>query len=281
MPTTATITSIDNPRIAGVCKLRKSRERRASGLFVAEGWREVVRAFAAGLACDQLYFSRALAGDAAVLSSLLDEAVARGVQPWDVAAAPFRKMSYRDQPEGVLGVFAQPRWSLEDLPAIDRGLWLVAVGTGKPGNLGAMARTAASAGVCGMLAVDGDVDIFNPNAIRASTCAVYTLPVAACDTAEAIEFLRGRGIQIVATSPQGERSYDEADLTAAVAIVIGPEDQGLDERWLEAARRDGLIVSIDMPGAAKSGVDSLNASNTAAIMLFEAARQRRQHGNVL
>ena len=149
-------------------------------------------------------------------------------------------------------------------------LYLVAVGTSKPGNLGAMARSAEAAGCKALLACGVPVDTFNPNAIRASTCAVFTLPIVNVEEAEAVNWLRGRGVRIAATTPDAGRAvfYTDADLTGPLALVIGPEDAGLGESWLDVAD-----VCVTIPTLGRT-VDSLNAANAAAVLLFEAVRQR-------
>jgi TrmH family RNA methyltransferase len=273
LPAPMRITSARNPRIAAVVALSEQRERRRTGLFVAEGRRALTRALAAGLKLRELY-----------LCPTLGPAVASGLPPvgdaavFEVTDTLLRKMAYQENPEGVLGVFEQAGRTLASFgPAKDRGhsagaadaeLFLVAVGLAKPGNLGAMARTAEAAGATGLLVADGVVDVYNPNAIRASTGAVFTLPVAAASSEVVRRFLRERGVRIIAAAPGAADPYDRVDLTAPVALVIGAEDAGLDEAWLQA----GQNVRIPMHAAA---VDSLNAGVAGAVLLFEAVRQRR------
>jgi TrmH family RNA methyltransferase len=239
------ITSVDNPRVKEVVRLRNGRERRRSGLFVAEGPREVERARGAGLRIVATYFAPALLA-------------------WDegeeVSERVLAKMAYRTEPEGVLAVVEAPA---HELPR-DGSLYLVAVGIEKPGNLGAMARTAEAAGADAFVVAEAQADVWNPNAIRASTGAVFTLPV----VEGSLDDVLGLGVQVVATTPRAPTRYTDADLAQPVAIVVGPEDDGLDERWLAAA---DLEVAIPQRGTA---IDSLNAATAAAILLFEAVRQR-------
>ncbi|MCC6682306.1 MAG: RNA methyltransferase [Phycisphaeraceae bacterium] len=246
------ITSPSNPRIKRLLKLRKSRDRRRDGVFLAEGLREVERAFAAGLQLEELYVCPALLGGQRV--------AAEAAQRFEVTEAILNKAAYRDDPEGVLAVVRQPEHSLADLPIGD--LWLIAVGTEKPGNLGAMVRTAAAAGCAGVLAT-GPVDVFNPNAIRASTGAVFSLPVVEAEDEAIIAWCRKRDLRLIAATPEGGLPYQQVSYQRA-AIVIGPEDKGLDDRWLAAAEQR---VTIPM---AAGVVDSLNAAATAAVLLFEA-----------
>ena len=227
-------------------RLRRSRERRRSGLFVAEGVREVERARAAGL-------------------TIVETFVAPALVDWphggeEVSERVLRKMAYRGEPEGVLAVVEAPQ---RGLPR-DGTLYLVAVGIEKPGNLGAMARSADAAGADALLVADAEADPWNPNAIRASTGAVFTLPVVDAT----LDDVRALDVQLVAAVVGAETAYTDADLARPTAIAVGAEDDGLDARWREAA---DATVSIPMGGRA---VDSLNAANAATLLLFEAVRQR-------
>jgi TrmH family RNA methyltransferase len=241
------ITSPDNPRIKDALRLRKSRERRRAGLFLAEGPREVERAIAAGLTVRELYFAPELL-----------PAWSHGGD--EVSTRVLAKMSYRAEPEGVLAVVEIPR---REVP---RGatLLLVAVGIEKPGNLGAMARTADAAGAAALLVADANADPWNPNAIRASTGAVFTLPIVEL-TLDEIDALPQ---QKVAAVLGASLPHTDADLTRDTAFLIGAEDAGLDETWRAIADTE---VEIPMRGTL---ADSLNASTAAAVLLFEALRQR-------
>ena len=267
------ITSASNPRVKRVMKWRKPRERRRDGVLIAEGRREVERAFAAGLEPVDCFFCPDLF-DISGLAKAGDGNAARPrLLPTPVSADLLAKMAYHRKPEGVLAVFKAPRHTLESLGLSDRPLILVAVGSEKPGNLGAMVRSAAAAGCDAVLAVGSVVDVFNPNAIRNSTASVFTLPVVTVeDDAEAIDWLRSRGIRIAAALVDGTVPYHEADLAGPVALVVGPEHAGLNEAWRDAAE---IPLKIVMPGSEGGGVvDSLNASTAAAVLLFEAVRQR-------
>ena len=239
------ITSVDNPRVKDVVRLRKARERRQSGLFVAEGPREVERARAAGLTIVATYFAPHLL-------------------PWpdgdEVSERVLAKMAYRADPEGVLAVVEAP---VRELP-LDGTLYLAAVGVEKPGNLGAMARTAQAAGADALIVAEAQADPWNPNAIRASTGAVFTLPIVEAT----LEETRALGARLVAATPGGPTAYTEIDLTARTTLAIGAEDAGLPDAWITGAE-----FSVSIPLAAGS-TDSLNAATAAAILLFEARRQR-------
>ena len=239
------ITSLDNARVKDVVRLRSGRERRRRGLFVAEGPREVERARAAGLRIVETYYAPALIdwGDGKAVSERV-----------------LAKMTYRSEPEGVIALVETPQ---RELP---RGgsLYLVVVGVEKPGNLGAMARSAQAAGADALAVVNGRVDAWNPNAIRASTGAVFTLPVVETD----LEEVRRLDVRLVVAVVGAPVVYTEADLTGPIAVVVGAESRGLGAAWLEAA---DLQVSIPL---APGSVDSLNAATAAALILFEAVRQR-------
>jgi TrmH family RNA methyltransferase len=214
-------------------------------LFLAEGPREVERARAAGLRIVETFYAPEL------LEWEEGEAVSGRV---------LAKMAYRGEPEGVIAVVEAP---VRDLPRTGT-LYLVAVGIEKPGNLGAMARSAEAAGADALVVADARADVWNPNAIRASTGAVFSLPVveATLDDVAALP------VAIVATEVGASARYTDADLSRPVAIVVGAEDEGLGAAWLEAADER---VSIPL---ASGSADSLNAANAAAVVLFEAVRQR-------
>ncbi len=276
------LTSVDNPRIKAVVRLGEQRERRKTGLFVAEGRRQIQRALEAELeivewfACEELLNQDE---DAALLTRLRELPQAGFI----VTPAIMGKLAYRQNPEALLAVFEQRNWTLADLDRhhqhedTQRGrdeqgrLWLVAVGTTKPGNLGAMMRSAEAAGASGLLVADGVVDVFNPNAIHASTAAAFVLPTIAASSAEIIAWLVKRQAKIAAAIVGASTLHTQADLTGEVALVIGAEDTGLDETWRQAAAEHGTPIAIPMRGRV---VDSLNASTAAAILLFEAVRQR-------
>jgi TrmH family RNA methyltransferase len=239
------ITSLDNPRVKDVVRLRRGRERRQSGLFIAEGPREVERAREAGLTIVATYYS----------PTLIEWHDAE-----EVSERVLAKMAYRAQPEGVIAVVEAPQ---RELPR-DGTLYLAAVGIEKPGNLGAMARTAEAAGADALLVAEAEADPWNANAIRASAGAVFTLPVVEATLADVV----GLPARLIAATPQARTAYTEVNLTARTTLAIGAEAEGLPAAWLAAAE-----FSVSIPLAAGT-TDSLNAASAAAILLFEARRQR-------
>jgi TrmH family RNA methyltransferase len=239
------ITSPDNPRVKEVLRLRRSRERRRSGLFIAEGPREVERARSAGLTVRATYFAPELLA-------------------WDegeeVSARVLSKMAYRAEPEGVLAIVEIPQ---REVPA-GATLILIAVGIEKPGNLGAMARTADAAGADALLVGDATADPWNPNAIRASTGAVFTLPIVDVTLDE----VRALDLQKIGAVVDAPHFYTDADLTKPTAFIVGSEDEGLNDAWRAVADEH---VAIPMR---TQTADSLNAATSAGVLLFEAVRQR-------
>lgn len=273
-----TITSLQNPRVKALVKLRDQRGRRQAGLFVAEGAREVGRAIKAGLTITSIWVCDDLIGE----SNAKDDAdwglFAQDAELVRVSEAVFKKVAYVREPEGLLAVCEPPAWPVDVLPTPDTStLDLVAVGTAKPGNLGAMVRTADLAGCRSVFAAGTPVDAMNPNAIRASTGSVFTVPTISMPEDETIAFLLQNNIRIFAAVVDGDVEHTAADYASgACAIVIGPEDKGLGGAWKQAAKDSGgATVTIPMSGRS---ADSLNASVAAGVLLFEAVRQRKAAG---
>jgi TrmH family RNA methyltransferase len=243
------ITSLENQRVMEVVRLRRGRERRATGLFVAEGTREVERARAAGLTIREMF----------VAPELLPDWQPQHART-EVSSRVLAKMAYRAEPEGVLAVVEAPRHTLPDKPT----LVLVAVGIEKPGNLGAMARTADAAGADALLTAEAQTDPWNANAIRSSTGVVFTLPI----IETTLEEIAALELQRVAAVVDAQTTYTQANLKQPTALIVGAEDDGLDQRW-----RDIADVEVAIPVTGKTA-DSLNASAAAALLLYETLRQR-------
>ena len=258
------ITSPANPRLKQLARLREHRHRRKTGQFIAEGHREVARALAAGLTIRELW----TAPELLAASAAPDLDVRDSAQRLEVPARLFRKIAYVREPEGILAVVDQPRWTFDGLPPVtDQTLYLVAVGLEKPGNLGAIVRSADAAGCQAVFAASAPVDVFNPNAIRTSTGAVFAMPVINMTEAETRDQLHAAGVRMALATLRHATPHTDFDWQGPTAIVIGPEDAGLNDAWHRhpAAHR----VRIDMRGRI---VDSLNASNAAAVLMFEARR---------
>ena len=261
------ITSPANPRIKSLIRLGKKNERLRTGLMAVEGIREISRAAAAGVVFREAYHCPDIASGREERELLASLGTA-GAELIEVSAAVFGKLAYREGTGGIVAVAARAEHSLGELEPGERPLIIVIDHLEKPGNLGAVFRSADGSGADAVIVSDPSAELSNPNVIRASLGTVFTVPSAVAPAAEVIGWLRERGITIVAAAPGGCTEWFDADLASPCAIVVGSEDRGLGDEWLKAA---GVRVTIPMRGAA----DSLNASATAAILLYEALRQRK------
>jgi TrmH family RNA methyltransferase len=261
------ITSPANPRIKSVVRLGKKKERLLTGLMAVEGIREISRAATAGVVFREAYFCPEIASGRDA-EKLLADLGSRGAYLVEVSAAVFDKLAYREGAGGIVAVAERGEHSLESLRLGENTLVIVVDHLEKPGNLGAVFRSADGSGADAVIVSDPSAELSNPNVIRASLGTVFTVQSAVAPAAAVIDFLRERGILIVATAPEAELEYCEADLSSPCAVVVGSEDRGLGDEWLNAA---DVKVTIPMRGAA----DSLNASAAAAILLYEALRQRK------
>jgi TrmH family RNA methyltransferase len=261
---TKVVTSAANPGVKQVVKLRNARERRETGLFIVEGFREVQRAIASDVEIVELWVS-----PQHFLGSNEEDLIASsGVEAIEVAPGPFEKMSYRDRPEGLLAVCRQFDTSLERIELSKQPLLLVVESIEKPGNLGTMIRAAGAAKVDAVIVCDPATDVFNPNVVRSSIGTSLLVPLAVTTTDDAIEWLQINGVSICAATPHTSTPVWDAPLRERAAIVVGSEQLGLSMAWLEASDVD---VAIPMPGDV---IDSLNAAASAAVLLYEAVRQR-------
>ena len=261
------VSSATNPGVKQVVKLRNARTRRETKTFVVEGYREIRRAIEGDVDIEQLWICPELyLGEHE--GELVDKATTRGANVIEVSPEPFEKMSYRDRPEGLLAVCKQFDTSLDRLQLTTTPLLLVVESIEKPGNLGTMIRTSAAAAVDGVIVTDPATDVFNPNVVRSSIGTCFLVPLAVCTTSEAIGWLQTHDVAVVAATPDADESLWGAPMSERTAIVIGSEQYGLTREWLDAAAHR---VKIPMPGGV---IDSLNAAASAAVLLFEAVRQR-------
>lgn len=277
------ITSAANPRLKALVALRRRRTRDETGTCLVEGLEETTLAVAAGTRLRSLYVCPELFGAGA--DELLPRLRAAADEVVRLGRAAFEKVAYREGPDGVLAVAATPSRPLAGLfadpaaddpaaadPAADAArsapLVVLAQGVEKPGNLGAMLRTADGAGVDALVAADPVTDWGNPNVIRASKGTVFAVPVAAATTAQVLAWLEAGGIALVATTPDTDLEYADVDYTGPIALAVGAEKTGLTDDVLAAATHR---VRIPMAGRA----DSLNVATSAAIVTYEAVRQRR------
>jgi RNA methyltransferase, TrmH family len=259
------ITSPANPRIKRLVALRRRRERDRAAVTLVEGLAEVRLALAAGVRPVTLLYCPELSSPDG--QGLASEVAAGGVEVIRVTRPVFGKISYREGPDGWLAVVPAIEASLSHLDVPADPLVLVCAGLEKPGNLGAILRTADAAGVAAVIAADPVTDWGNPNVVRASKGTVFSVPVASGTSAEVLDWIAARRLQVVAATPEARRLITEADLTGPTAIAVGAEQTGLTAEWLERA---DLRVRIPMFGRA----DSLNVSTSAAIITYEAVRQR-------
>ncbi|MBI5914247.1 MAG: RNA methyltransferase [Bacteroidetes bacterium] len=261
------ITSPQNPLIKNIALLgAKARERKERGLFVAEGLREVELALRSGFEAAAVLFDESVT-PFPVVENLLKNAAHPAAEVIGVNTPVFEKIAYRSGVPNVVAVFRMKNTTLAELRLSEIPLLLVMESVEKPGNLGAMLRTADAAGTDAVLVCDPHTDVFNPNAIRASLGAIFTVPVVAVSSGEAVGFLKKNGIRIFATWLEATTPLYACDLRQPLAFVLGAEATGISRFWVEQA--DEHII-IPMAGQ----VDSLNVSASAAIVLFEAVRQR-------
>jgi RNA methyltransferase, TrmH family len=260
------ITSVQNPRIKHLVALRDRRERERDGLMLVDGYDELSLAVRAGRPIS-LFYCSALFRDRAQ-SQLIEQARQAGAELVEVNERVFEKIAYRDTPDGWLGVFPLLRRGLADLAPGPNPFLVVMEAVEKPGNLGAILRTADAAGIDALISCDPVTDLGNPNVVRSSKGTVFSVPVAEARSEETIAWLREHGIAIVAATPQARPLYTEVDLSGPVAIAVGAEKPGLSDAWL---RQADLAVRIPMFGT----VNSLNVSTAAALLIYETVKQRQ------
>lgn len=263
-PQPPTITSRHNPRLKQAAALRDSRERRRTGRLLVDGARETLRALQAGVTPVEAFVDPN--DDCPRTQRAVEALERRGAPIVAVASAALEKLAYGQRADGLVMLAEAPPRDLARLRLPSAPLVVVLVGIEKPGNLGAIFRTADGAGADAVIVADARVDLDNPNAIRASVGAVFRAGVAVATGAAARAWLAERGVPTVATRPDGAVRYTEADLAGPVALVFGSEAQGLPEAWADGA----TAISLPMLGVA----DSLNVSAAAAAVLYEARRQR-------
>ena len=255
------ISSVQNPKIKLLTALqKKSSERRSRGLFVVEGLRELQHCIEAGFEVDSVFCCREL---------LSDDFDVKNAVCYTVSPKVYEHIAYRGSTEGIVAVVKCRERSLDDLELGENPLLMVLESVEKPGNLGAVLRSADAAKADAVIVCDPLTDLYNPNLIRASIGAVFTVPVVACDSTTCIDFLKSKNIKILTAQLQDSSLYYDTDMRRGVAIVMGTESTGLTPQWRLAA---DAHIRIPMLGR----LDSLNVSVSAAILLFEAVRQRKK-----
>jgi len=265
-PTPPLLTSVANPRVRAAHALRDRRERDLSGLTLIDGARELRRALDAGVLVTEVFVCESLlAGPEA--RAVLDRLRVAGTVIRPTSEPVFMKLAFGERAEGFVAVASIPSTALPGLPLPDDALVVVVEGVEKPGNLGAVMRSADGAGADAVIAASARADLFNPNAIRASAGTVFSVPLAAASSVDVIAWLREHEVRIVTARVDADRFYTDADLTGRLALILGAEADGLTDAW---TGDDVEAVRLPMLGVA----DSLNVSVSAAVLLYEARRQR-------
>ena len=260
------IASPSNPHVKAAAQLRNRRDRERTGLTIVDGGRELLRALDAGVTVEDAFVCEALVRSDDARAAVV--AVTRGARrTFQVSTEAFEKVAFGDRAEGIVAVVRVPATSLSDLNLPPDPFVAVLERIEKPGNLGAVLRSADGAGVDALIAADPGTDLFNPNTIRASLGAAFAMPLASATSADTLAFLRAAGMRIVAARVDAETVYTDADLRGPLAIALGAEAAGLSGAW---SGPDVMAVRLPMLGVG----DSLNVSVAAAILLYEARRQR-------
>lgn len=258
------ITSIQNPKIKRLLALQqKSSERRKAGLFVVEGRRELMHCLEVGFQVDSVFWCPAVETGTEPMPSLPAD-----TRLFEVSKEVYEKMAYRGSTEGVMAEVRTRPLALSDLTLPERPLVVVLERVEKPGNLGAILRSADAAGVSAVIVCDPLTDLYNPNLIRSSVGAIFSVPCVACSSEACISFLKAKGIQILTAQLQDSSLYYDIDMRRPTAVVMGTEATGLTDQWRQAA---DAHIRIPMLGR----IDSLNVSVSAAILMYEAVRQRQ------
>jgi TrmH family RNA methyltransferase len=258
------ITSLQNAAIKNIVKLAKSKERKEQQLFVIEGARELLLALAGGYIIDSVYvctqiFAKSKYPD--VVDSIARDKI------FTISPAVFEKIAYRENSDGIVAVAKPKSHGLADIKLSANPFVIVLESVEKPGNLGAILRTADAAAVDGVIVCDPQTDLYNPNVIRSSVGTLFTVQTAVCTSSEAMEWLQQNKITSYAAELQAAEFYQDVDFTYPSAIIMGTEAEGLSDFWLQNAEKR---IKIPMRGK----IDSLNVSVSAAILTFEAMRQR-------
>jgi RNA methyltransferase, TrmH family len=257
------LTSLNNPKIKQFGHLSKARERKAENSIIIEGFREVRMAVTSGFTIKELYICNEIARGKEV------ETFISGVncRKFELTKLLFEKIAYRENSDGIIAI-AEPRYiNLSDISLSANPLIMVLESVEKPGNLGALLRTSDAAHLDAIVVCDSQTDIYNPNVIRSSLGCIFTQQVVVCSTFEAIDFFRKNDIKTFAAALTADAFYHETDLSGPAAIVMGTEADGLTDKWMH-----GADYQIKIPMLGK--VDSLNVSTSAAILVYEALRQR-------
>lgn len=265
MKITGRITSTRNQKILDILQLEKRREREQQGLFLVEGYKEARMAFQAGYIVRSIFYCPGI-----LPSRKIEELVQTAGYTddiYEVTPEVYARIAYRENSEGICLVAETRFVSLPQLLLPDNPLLVVLESVEKPGNIGAILRTSDAAGIHAVIVCDPRTDIYNPNVVRASRGCLFTVPVVVCTSEEALAYLREKAIHTFAAALPAGKYYHQADFTKPSAVIMGTESEGLSDFWL---RKADELIKIPMTGQA----DSLNVSISAAIIIYEAMRQR-------
>ncbi|MCH2204838.1 MAG: RNA methyltransferase [Lentisphaerales bacterium] len=262
------ITSTKNDRIKNIVKLRNRRDRDRQKLMIIEGYRSLFRASNNMTQVTEFYYCPDffIGSNEQALIDLYEE---RGAKIIEVTKPVFEKISYRDRPEGLLGIAPYFTKELDELELEESPFLVVAQAIEKPGNLGTIIRSTDGTGADGLILCDKCTDLFNPNVITASTGILFALPVVETSTEECLKYLKENNISILSATPSAETLYTDVDMTGPVAVIVGTEQYGLTDEWLKEST---INVKIPMLGQA----DSLNVATATTLLLYEAVRQRQK-----
>jgi RNA methyltransferase, TrmH family len=264
------IKSLQNPRIKHLIKLKEKRQRKATKQYTIEGYREVIRANIGNIEILSLYIcpSFFLGKNE---KDLLEKFESQNIEIIKCSENVFKKISYRDRPDGLVALAKQKVLDIHDLELFlnehKNPFLLIVESVEKPGNLGTILRSCDGAGVDGIIICDEVTDIFNPNVVRASIGTLFTQKIFISTSSKIIELLQNKNVSIITTSPQAKKNYFSANYKESIAIAVGSEQYGLSEKWLELKSEK---IKIPMHGVA----DSLNVATATTIVLYEANRQR-------
>lgn len=260
------ITSVHNQRVKDATKLRERRQREKQERTLIDGGREIERAFAAGIELLEVYLCEGFCHETQ-FKLLVEKLEAAGVTVLGCTPEVFAKVAFGDRADGIVAVAATPQTTLSNLKLTEPATVAVLVGLEKPGNVGAVLRSADAAGVSAVIVADGRTDVFNPNAIRASLGTIFAVPVCEATSQETLAWLRERKFRIFAARVDGAVNYTAANYRGNSAIVLGSEAEGLSPAW---SSNDIQAIKLPMHGIA----DSLNVSASAAVLFYETLRQR-------
>lgn len=262
---TTTISSAQNPKIKNIIKLHKSSERKKQGLFLIEGEKEIKHALASGYKLDACFYYKDKISDSLLTTIEKDKTIKK----YEVTSEVFSKIAYRENSGGIVAQAFPKNHDLKNLSLKESPLVIVLETVEKPGNLGAILRTADAAGVDAVIISDPTTDLYNPNVIRASIGCVFSVNIASASSSTVINWLKKHKFKSYAAALQTDKFYDDYNYSGATAFVMGTESVGLTEKWRKAVDH---IIKIPMLGIN----DSLNVSIATAVLVYEALRQRKK-----